>query len=96
MLNSRSWIVLIKRLYEQEYGSVYYKNRRLTKSNQIITKQIHILMRTFTNTHKATIATGTVTMYKIILTSMFVYGFTRCIIGLFDGSFDNVTFGLIG
>jgi len=53
-------------------------------------------MRTFTNTHRATIATGTLTMYKILLTSMFVYGFTRCLIGLLDGSFDNVKFGLIG
>jgi len=52
-------------------------------------------MRTFTNTQKITIATGTVTVYKLILTSMFVYGFVRCAIGLLDGSFDHVTFGLI-
>ena len=52
-------------------------------------------MRKFANTHKATIATGTVAMYKIILTSMFVYGFVRCAIGLLDGSFDNATFGLL-
>ena len=51
-------------------------------------------MRSFNNINKVTITKHLITGYQIGLTSMFVYGFTRVMIGLIMGEFTNVSFGL--
>jgi hypothetical protein len=51
-------------------------------------------MRKLTNTHKVTIVKHLITGYQIGLTSLFVYGFMRVVIGLVMGEFSNVSFGL--
>lgn len=51
-------------------------------------------MRSFNNVNKVTIVKHLITGYQVGLTSMFVYGFTRVVIGLIMGEFANVSFGL--
>jgi hypothetical protein len=51
-------------------------------------------MRKFTHTQKVTIIDRVIIGYQIALTSMFVYGFVRVVIGLVMGEFNNVSFGL--
>ena len=51
-------------------------------------------MRSFNNLNKVTIVKHLITGYQIVLTSMFVVGFTRVVIGLIMGEFSNISFGL--
>ena len=51
-------------------------------------------MRTFTHNQRVTIIKRVIVGYQILLTSMFVVGFTRVVIGLVMGEFSNVSFGL--
>jgi hypothetical protein len=51
-------------------------------------------MRKLTHTQKVTIIKRVIVGYQIGLTSMFVVGFTRVVIGLIMGEFSNVSFGL--
>ena len=46
-------------------------------------------MRKFKNTGEIVLFT-----YQAILTGLFVFGFTRVVIGLIMGEFANVSFGL--
>ena len=49
-------------------------------------------MRKFSNISKVTIINYAITGWQIMLTSMFVYGITRVVIGLIMGEFANVSF----
>jgi len=51
-------------------------------------------MRKFTHDEKVTIIKRVIVGYQIGLTSLFVYGVTRVVIGLIMGEFTNVLFGL--
>ena len=51
-------------------------------------------MRKFTHDEKVVIIKRVIVGYQIVLTSMFVYGITRVVIGLVMGEFANVSFGL--
>jgi hypothetical protein len=51
-------------------------------------------MRKLTHTQKVTIVKHLITGYQVGLTSMFVYGITRVVLGLVMGEFSNISFGL--
>jgi len=51
-------------------------------------------MRKLTHTQKVTIIKRVIVGYQIGLTSMFVYGIVRVMIGLIMGEFSDVTFGI--
>ncbi len=51
-------------------------------------------MRKFTHDEKVVVIKRMIVVYQIMLTSMFVVGFTRVVIGLIMGEFANVSFGL--
>ena len=51
-------------------------------------------MRKFTHDEKVVIIKRIIVGYQIALTSMFVVGFTRVVIGLIMGEFSNISFGL--
>jgi|SanBayMetagenome_1026888.scaffolds.fasta_scaffold182727_1 hypothetical protein len=50
-------------------------------------------MRKFNNINKVTIAKYAIVGWQAILTSMFVYGFIRVVIGLIMGEFTHVSIG---
>jgi len=51
-------------------------------------------MKKFTHNEKVVIIKRIIVGYQIALTSMFVVGFTRVVIGLIMGEFSNISFGL--
>ena len=51
-------------------------------------------MRKFTHDEKVVIIKRVILVHQIVLTSMFVVGFTRVVIGLIMGEFSGISFGL--
>jgi len=51
-------------------------------------------MRKFTHDEKVVVIKRMIVVYQIALTSMFVVGFTRVVIGLIMGEFSGISFGL--
>lgn len=50
-------------------------------------------MRKFSNISKVEIINGVIIGHQVILTSMFVCGFLRVLVGLFMGEFTHVSIG---
>jgi hypothetical protein len=52
-------------------------------------------MRKFNNISKVTIVKHAIIGYQVALTSMFVYGFMRVLIGLIMGEFNHASIGFL-
>lgn len=50
-------------------------------------------MRTFTNTLQVTIVKHAFVSYKIVMTTMVVFGIIRVAIGIVSGDYNNASFG---
>ena len=52
-------------------------------------------MRKFNNISKVVIVKRVIIGYQVIMTSMFVFGIIRVLVGLFMGECNNASFGLL-
>jgi hypothetical protein len=50
-------------------------------------------MRTFTNIAQVTIVKHAFVSYKILMTTLFVFGIIRVAIGIVSGDYNNASFG---